>query len=561
LGTRIDVSLSGKPFSFRIPLTDRASIENALHCCCASLLLGLDPKTIAEEMGELEPVAMRLELKAGQNRCLLINDAYNSDFESLNIALDFLQQQAGKRKKTLILSDILQTGENNRVLYPKVAGLIRQKAIERFIAVGKEVASIRPHLDDALASHFFPDTETLLRHLPELHFEDEAILLKGARRFAFERIAARLDRQVHRTVLEIDLSALRHNVAAYQQRLDAGTRMMAMVKAAAYGSGSAEIARLLEFHRVSCLAVAYTDEGIELRQAGIKLPILVLNPEETAFESLIRFHLEPEIYDSGMLDILGQYLRQSGNTCDVHVKLDTGMHRLGFDQASIESLLSLLDIYPELNIRSISTHLAGAEDPAHDDFTHLQIKKFKEFYRTISDHIGYSPLRHVLNSAGIARFPQYQMDMVRLGLGMFGIDISGNMQQDLHRVLSLTARISQIRWIGPGESIGYGRGGRDKKARLIGTVSIGYADGLPRAAGNGRYALLVRGKPAPIVGDVCMDMCMIDLSHIPDVKPGEKASIFGSQNPVEDLALATGTIPYEILTGISTRVKRVYQQE
>ncbi|MBK8568037.1 MAG: alanine racemase [Saprospiraceae bacterium] len=545
------------------------------------LHLGIPDEAIAARMARLEPVAMRLELKEGVNGCTVINDSYNSDLTSLAIALNFLGQQSPSRnigskklRRTLILSDILQSGQSAAQLYGTVAGLLVEKRIDRLIGIGKKVEHLRKYLPSSFDARFYPTTQAFFDDFAELVFRDEAILLKGARQFGFERIANRLAIKFHKTVLEVDLSALLNNLRVYQSQVGPGTKMMVMVKAGAYGSGSIEVAKLLEFENVDYLGVAYADEGVELRKAGIQLPILVMNPEEATFEALVRYRLEPEIYSLSLLrNFLGflatlppqseirnpqSEIRNSQSA--IHLKLDTGMHRLGFEEADIEPLLELL-VAPPVVVRTVFSHLAASEAPQHDDFTREQFARFQKMYDQLAAGLGYHPMRHILNSGGIVRFPEQQLEMVRLGIGLYGIDSSGLLQDRLQTVNTLKATVSQIKNVAVGETVGYGRLGKAERPMRIATISLGYADGLLRRAGNGRFSVLVEGKRAPIIGNVCMDMTMVDVTDIPAATEGCPAILFGKDLPVEELATCLGTIPYEIFTTISERVKRVYVQE
>ncbi len=559
--SRIEAFYEGEGFGFTIPFTDDASVENAIHCCAVLLHLGLPVGCIQERMPLLEPVAMRLEVRPGINGCSIINDSYNLDLTALAAALAYLHRQRHHARRTLILSDILQSGEPPERLYEKVARLIRGAGVHRLIGIGKDIPAIARHLPPEVGARFFPDTDSFLDAQRHTDFLDEAILVKGARPFAFERIARRLSRKVHQTELEVDIGALIHNIRVFQQWLRPETKVMVMVKAAAYGSGSLEVARVLEFHKADYLAVAYADEGVELREGGVGLPILVLNPEEAVFDSLLRRRLEPELYSPELLRRFGRFMRQAGAAADVHLKLDTGMHRLGFDAGNLDEAIALLAEYPQLKVKSVFSHLAASEAPEHDAFTEEQLACFQALYGRLAEALGYRPMRHLLNSGGILRFPQYQMEMVRLGIGAYGIDATGLVKEQLRTALTLRARISQVKHLLPGQTVGYGRSGAIHRPSRIATISIGYADGLPRAAGNGRFSLSVRGQRAPILGNVCMDMCMVDVTHIPQAAEGDEVLIFGTSPRVEELAEAVGTIPYEIFTGVSPRVRRVYVQE
>ncbi len=550
----------GKEWTITIPFTDEASLENAIHCWATLLFLGLDPALLPARLRRLEPVAMRLELLEGAGHCTIINDSYNSDLNSLEIALHFLDQQRRGGRRTLILSDILESGQDLTVLYQRVAALIEAGRVERLFGIGREVVRLAPFLHPQIEAHFFADTSAFLAVLARFDFRNEVVLLKGARPFAFERIARRLALRTHRTALEINLDALVNNLNAYRRRLETGTRMMAMVKAAAYGSGSLEVARLLEFHRLAYLAVAYPDEGVELRQGGIQSPIMVLNPGSETFDKLARFRLEPEVFSLRQLQALAAFTRAAATTLPVHLKLDTGMHRLGFEAADLPAALDILITNPQLPVQTVFSHLAASDEPEHDAFTIEQLQRFQAFYRTVSQTLGYQPQRHILNSSGISRFPQYQMEIVRLGIGLYGFDPSVKMAAALAPVFRMAAHISQIKHLSPGETVGYGRRGLVSRPMRIATITAGYADGLPRAASNGRYAVHIRGQAAPTVGSVCMDMAMVDISTIPEAREGDEVTIFGNQSDVEKLAAAANTIPYEILTGIAPRVPRIYVQ-
>ena len=549
-----------RQYEIIIPFKDDASIENAIHCWLILLHLHIDPIKIRKRMRNLEAVGMRLELREGIDNSTLINDSYNSDLNSLKIALDFLEQQGQPNDpKSLILSDILQSGQEAQDLYQEVAKLLQAKGIQNLYAIGNAIESIRPFLNEQIQFYYFPDTTSFIQQLPSLSFKSNIILLKGARQFQFERIADLLSQKVHQTTLEINLSALAHNLNIFHSQLKPETKMMIMVKAAAYGSGSVEIARLLEFSQVDYLAVAYADEGVELRRKGIQLPILVLNPELAVFDTLIRYRLEPEIYTIRLLEQFALAISNKNKPFPIHIKLDTGMHRLGFEEQDLSELVQMIKKYPQLRVASIFSHLAASEASEHDAFTHSQFQRYTKSYDYISSQIGYRPIRHILNSSGITRFPSYQLDMVRLGIGMYGIDpILG---EQLRPVLQLKARISQIKTIAPNETVGYGRMGRIEQKTRIGTVSIGYADGLPRAAGNRRHHLFVRDSQVAIIGNVCMDMCMVDLNEVSDAQEGDEVVIFSSIQQLENLSKALQTIPYELLTNIAPRVKRIYIQE
>lgn len=554
-------------FDFRfltitIPFSDEASIENAIHCWAYLLSEAYPNETIAQRMACLNPVAMRLELKEGVNSCSIINDSYNSDLGSLAVALDFLHQQHQHPSKTLILSDILQSGKGSELLYQEIAIMVDKYGINKLIGIGPEISKFQ-HLFNPY-KEFYSSTESFLEKTSTTLFQNEAILLKGARSFGFEEISKFLQQKAHETVMEINLDALVHNLNYFRSLLNPGTKLMAMVKAFSYGSGGHEIASLLQFHRIDYLTVAYTDEGTELRKSGITLPIMVMNPEEPSFDAIIKYNLEPELYSFRILTLFEKALVRNAdrisNPIPVHIKLDTGMHRLGFEPEDLNELIIRLKNIKRVKVVSIFSHLAASEDKQFDAFTNSQINLFRKMSDEIIKHLGYSVFRHILNSSGITRFPDAQFDMVRLGIGLYGVSSSPDEQSKLRNVSSLKTIISQIKQIKPGDSIGYGRREVVTQLTTIATVPIGYADGLNRSLGNRKGKMLVNGKLAPIVGNICMDMCMIDITGIA-CKEGESVTVFGEGFSIATLANLQGTIPYEILTGVSRRVKRIYYRE
>ncbi len=547
--------------NFNIPFTDEASVENAITCCCALLELERTPAMIAERMPHLRPVEMRLELKQGINNCSVINDSYSADINSLTIALDFLQQQQQHNKRTLILSDILQSGKSSAALYADVAHILEQKNINRFIGIGPEISRQQHVFASIPETVFFSSTAEFKQQFHSQHFHNETILLKGARLFEFEQISNLLEQKVHQTVLEINLNAITHNLNAYQQELNPGVKLMAMVKAFSYGSGSFEIANLLQFHKVDYLAVAYADEGVELRKAGISLPIMVMNAEATSFDAIVQYNLEPELFSFGILGDLETYLIRSAITnYPVHIKLDTGMHRLGFEQNDIPALCKKLQTSTAFKIQTVFSHLAASDSRTHDDFTGHQAIAFMQGCELLQRTIGYTFLRHLANTSAIHRHKELQLDMVRLGIGLYGVDPSPAMQQQLKNVTTLKTTISQIKKVKAGESIGYSRKGIATKDSVIATVRIGYADGYPRILSNGAGKMRVSNHLVPVMGNVCMDMTMLDITGT-EVSEGDEVIVFGEELPVSELAAWAQTIPYEILTGISQRVKRVYYEE
>ena len=558
--TEISCLYRKNQFRYKISFTDDASIENSLNCLALMLYLKIDIQTIQARMIELQPVAMRLEVKPGINNCIIINDSYNSDLGSLSIVLDFLQQQASDKnsRKTLILSDILQSGQSSSELYKTVATLVKNKGIQQFIGIGKEI-SAHKKLFQSVENHFFETTEEFLQQLSTFNFQLSTILLKGSRHFQFERISESLELVAHQTILEVNLSALIHNFNYFRSYLKSETKTICMVKAHAYGSGAVEISRTLQHNKCDYLAVAFADEGAELRREGIHIPIMVMNPEPHSFGVIFAENLEPEIYSFGLLkSFMKEAEKQGIIDYPVHIKIDTGMHRLGFDANDIDKLINLLKKQNSVKIRSVFSHLAGADDAKFDDFTKIQIIEFERIHRKISDAFEHHILKHILNSAGIERFPEYQFDMVRLGIGHYGI--SAVNQQKVQNVCTLKTTILQIKNVLAGETVGYSRKGNIQKDSRIAVLPIGYADGYNRRLSNGVGKVLINGKFAPIIGNICMDLTMVDVTNI-DAKEGDIVEIFGNNLSILDVSNWLSTIPYEILTNISRRVKRVYFQE
>ncbi|MCB0395925.1 MAG: bifunctional UDP-N-acetylmuramoyl-tripeptide:D-alanyl-D-alanine ligase/alanine racemase [Flavobacteriales bacterium] len=558
--TSIQATYHNKFINITIPFTDEASVENAIHCWLVMLHLGYDPETINNRMRFLNAVAMRLELKEGIHQCSVINDFYNSDLESLTIALDFLNQQQQHAKRTVILSDLLQSGLGKEQLYREIAQRLERRQVDRLIGVGPDISSQSGLFKGE--KQFYPDTDAFLAALPGLPFHEETILLKGARSFGFERISRLLQQKAHDTVLEVNLGALIRNLNIFRSKLEPGTRIMAMVKAFSYGSGTYEVANALQFHRVDYLAVAYADEGMALRKAGITLPIMVMSPQPASFDTMFMHTLEAEIYSLSMLDTFIEAAQRRHpdltTRVPIHIKIDTGMHRLGFLEEELNQMIVKIRNSRILQIKSIFTHLAASDEPVHDDFSHEQIQRFKRCADAVQPHFAYPIMRHVLNTSGIQRFPEAQFDMVRLGIGLYGLTPVGGL--DLHPAGTLKTTITQIKKVQPGDSIGYGRTDRAEKPMDIATVPIGYADGYNRRLGNGRCHMLVNGKPAPTIGNICMDMCMLDVTGM-IAREGDEVIAFGDGLPISILAQAAETIPYEILAAISQRVKRVYYQE
>lgn len=558
--TTITAFFKNKNTQITIPFTDDASIENCCHIWLCCLHLG---KEIDQRLQLLTPVALRLEVKSGIRNCLIINDTYNADVSSLQVALSFMTQQSKHDRKTLILSDILQSGLPPTLLYQQISELIIQNNINQFIGIGTHITALADLLPDTIKQSYYRYTTDFIKKIPSYHFQNETILIKGARAFTFEKISTYLSRKNHKAVLEIDLNALIHNVKVYKSLLKPSTKLMVMVKASAYGSGSSETAKLLEANGIDYFAVAYTDEAVELRQQGIKTPILVLNPEEDSFHSLVEYQIEPEIYSiqqlKNFISLLSQF--PSISAFPIHIKLDTGMHRLGFEQQDIALLLELLQQNTAIKVASIFSHLAASDNPKHDEFTHHQLELFNHLAQQITHTIGYQPILHILNSSGIIRFSEYQLDMVRLGIGLYGIDSAAQIQAQLQPVSQLKATISQIKTIAADDTVGYDRSGVLHKNTRIATINIGYADGFSRGFSKGKGGVWLHGQLVPVVGNVCMDMTMIDITDIPPAQEGDEVIIFGKKLPIQTLAATLNTIPYEILTGISDRVHRVYFKE
>jgi alanine racemase len=560
--TLIKAIMGGVEREIAIPFTDEASFENAMHCWVFMLMMGYGPDVTAGRMLRLQPVAMRLEMKEGINGCAVINDTYSSDPESLAIALDFLAQQDKHEKRTLILSDMLQISGDEEERYREIAGLLSNKNIQRFIGIGPALSKYCSFF--SMSSEFYPGTAEFLARFSTTAFRDETILLKGARVFEFERINERLQQRSHETVLEVNLNALVHNLNYYRSKLQPGVKLMAMVKAFSYGSGSYEIANTLEWHRADYLAVAYADEGVALRRAGISLPILVMNPEDNGMDAILRFNLEPEIYNFRTLEMLAGALRNNGNgyklPAGIHLKFDTGMHRLGFEPADIPELAQRLLTMPTITVQSAFSHLVASEDPGMDAFTRKQIDCFSRMAAELQQLLGYGFIRHILNSAGIVRFPEARFEMVRLGISLYGVSSDPLEQKQLETVSSLKTSVSQIKTIKKGDTVGYNRRWTAVRDSVIATIPVGYADGLSRRLSNGRGKMMLNGEIVPVAGNICMDMTMLDITGVP-ASEGDEVIVFGPGMPISNLASAMDTIPYEVLTGISGRVKRVYFQE
>lgn len=558
--------------SFTIPFVDDASIANAIVCATVALHLGLSPSQIFERMPQLEPVAMRLEVKEGRNGCVLINDSYNLDYNSLDIALDFMQRRGASSEgfkqgkewlenhcKTLILSDIQQSGLAPEQLYKDVSELVKKRGVAKFIGVGTELCQ-HSNLFDFPEKYFFKTTEQFVASSAFQTLRNEVILLKGARLFGFEKITDLLVEKVHETTLEVNLKAVVENLNHYRSQLKPDTKLVCMIKADAYGAGAVEIAKTLQDHRVDYLAVAVADEGVTLRKAGITANIMVMNPEMSSFKTLFDYYLEPEIYSFRLLEALVAAAEREGITgWPVHIKIDTGMHRLGFETNEIDTLVHRLKRQMAVMPRSVFSHFVGADSDSFNEFSAIQFQRFDEASRRLQAAFDHKILRHIANSAGIEHFPERQLDMCRLGIGLYGVNPLAE-ENSLSTVSSLKTTILQLRRVPAGDSVGYSRKTVLQRDSVVGAIPIGYADGLFRQLGNRRGYCIVNGQRADYVGNICMDVAMIDVTDI-DCHEGDSVEIFGQQLPVSVVSEQVGTIPYEILTAVSNRVKRVYFQE
>ncbi len=563
--TVLRVRHGGEEQTMHIPFIDRASGDNAMHCITLLYSLGYKGEEIATRCATLAPVAMRMEINEAVNDCVLVNDSYSLDLNSLAIALEFVEHERQHPGKTLVMSDFVQCGLPEHELYDQVCALLRQRGISKFIGIGATLCRNRERFADLPQAHFFLSTEEFERQYDFADFHNEMILLKGARIFHFENIAKLLQRKSHETTLEVNLDALVRNLNYYRSLLRPTTKMMAMVKAASYGAGKAEIANILQFNHVDYLTVAYSDEGVELRRNGITLPIMVMNPEEESFGDIIRYHLEPDIYSFRIFRAFSETAAlfcAPGEKVPVHIELDTGMHRLGFVQEELDEMIALFR-RPDcvLQVRSIFSHFACADDPAMDDFTHRQIETFRSWSTYVKQGLQQPGIMcHICNSSGIARFPEAQMDMVRLGIGLYGIAPEPEVQSHLTPISRLKTRVSQVKNIPMGDAVGYGRRWIAQRPSRIAIIPIGYADGLHRSLGYGNGRMEINGHEVPIVGSICMDMCFVDVTDI-DCHEGDEVTVFGNEHLLKQLAKAAHTITYEILTNVAPRVKRIYYQE
>ncbi len=552
--TTVKAVFGGKNVNLILPFTDPASVENLIHIWLIILVMGLNPEQVQKEVLALEPVKMRLEQKEGINNCTLINDFYNSDLQAFKIALDILFQQTHQVKKTVILSDILQTGVPGPELYAGINRLVEGRGIDRIIGIGPAIHENRGCFTVPVQT-WISTWDFISRFNPD-EFRDEAILLKGARPFTFEAISRLLEARIHATTLEVRMEDVRHNLTVFRQGLKPGTGIMVMVKAFSYGSGGVEIARFLAHERVDYLGVAFADEGVEIRKAGIGIPVMVMNPDYRQSDILIDHNLEPEIFSWSGLQAFARAAREFGGTpAACHLKFDTGMHRLGFKPDEAALLGDFMAIHTEIFIRTAFSHLSASEDPAADDFTRLQISRFEEACETLSAHCQYPFKKHILNTSGIGRFPEARFDMVRLGIGLYGYN--GTLEAGLKPIATLRTVISQVHDLPAGETVGYGRMTILNKPARVAVIPIGYADGIDRRLGNGNYRMMIKGEAVATIGNICMDMTLLDVTDTKAVE-GDEVVVFSPENPVTAMAEILNTIPYEILTSIPARVKRIY---
>lgn len=547
-------------FNLVLPFIDSASIENIFHCIAVMIFLRIPENIIQGQINLLKKVNMRLELKKGINDTYIIDDSYNNDLAGLTLALDFLKQQNQKVKKSIILSDLFETGLEEEKLYQSIGELLVEKGVSKLIAIGSQIHANQKAFNK-IESQFYPTTHDFLKNNQPNHFSNEVILVKGSRVFEFEKIVFQLQEKSHRTVLEINLDALTYNLNFYRSKLLPETKVMVMVKSFAYGSGSLEVAQLLQFQRVDYLAVAYVDEGVFLRENGIHIPIMVMNPTEESYQPLIQFNLEPVVYSISELNSLKEYLIKNEKEVTVHIEIETGMNRLGIDETEVQLVCDIIQNSKRISIASVFSHLAGADNEEFSAFSIDQFNKLNKIISLIEEKLNQKVIKHILNSAGIVRFPDFQLDMVRLGIGLYGLESNGIMQNELQIVSTLKTTISQIKPVKEQHTIGYSRVGKVYKDSKIAIIAIGYGDGYRREFSNGKGKVFINGKLAPVIGNVCMDMTMVDISEIPEAKEGDSVEIFGGNLLITEIASLARTIPYEILTGISNRVKRVFYSE
>ena len=554
-GAHLKINGRGHSFDVSLPFSDEKSIENLSHCLVASLELEINHEVLARQVASFSAIPMRLSLRDGPLGSQIIDDSYNNDFQGLEAALDFTITHSHGRPIVAIISDIQQAADDPKILYAEVAALLKNKGVSKVIAIGSQLSAHKNFFDIPIT--LYTSTEAFLKEVDLQQFNRQTILVKGARSFQFEDIVNRLQAKVHRTVLEIDLEALQHNFQFYRSLLKPEVKTMVMLKAFAYGSGGGEIGRTLQYLKADYIAVAYPDEGILLRQQGVHLPIMVMNAPEESFDKLAEFALEPEIFGVSQLQSYCTWARKRTDVPPIHIKLDTGMHRLGFMHDELPGLKEILERNPHIVTGSVFSHLAASENPELDDFTHQQAQTFENGYQLLTLETSKRPFRHLLNTAGIGRFPQYQFDLVRIGLGLHGIETSASEKGHLRPVATLKTTVSQVRKLHKGQTVGYGRAGIIEKDTDVATIAIGYADGYKMALGKGAGRVLVKGTLAPTIGSICMDMTMVNVTGL-NVQEGDEVIVFGQAPTVKEIATWAKTIPYEILTSIPERVKREY---
>lgn len=561
--TQIEAVWKAKKIHFQLPFTDEASVENAMHALTFSLGFGVGAKVLVNAVKRLTPIAMRLELKRARGGSSLINDAYSSDLQSVRIALDFTAQQTQHNRRIVILTDLEQSGMDEEQLYREIADMLEERKVDLLLAIGPQLGQFKELFH--VPSYFYPSTAAFISEMPLYDWTDAAILLKGARSYSLEKVAQHLEERAHQTVLEINMTSMVHNLNYFRKLLRPETKLMAMVKAFGYGTGAHEVANVLEYNNVDWLAVAYADEGVALRKAGISTRIMVMNPGEESFEQLLEFGLEPEIYSLSVLQSFHRAVQQANTETEnsavpIHIKIETGMHRLGFEVDEMDVLADELLAMPGIRVATAFTHLAASDDPEESEFTNGQVEALKRAAQRLEEGLGYPFLKHALNSSGIHNYIGHQLDMVRLGIGLYGVSSVSWERHHLQFVGRLITRISQIKSIHPGDSVGYSRSFVAERSMQIATLPIGYADGIDRRLSNGKGEVWLNGQRASIIGRVCMDMIMVDVSTI-DCEVGDEVEIFGQHISIYEFAERVGTIPYEVLTSISSRVKRIYYQE
>lgn len=561
VGKVLDLEYKGERWTLKLEASDAYHYENVMHCVLFSLTQGLSIDFLKQGIPQLSTMSMRLEMKHGVDNILLVNDSYSADFQSLEVALDYLNSIAANQSKTLVLSDFVEQYFSEEEYLTRLNALIQSHDLAKVIGIGPLIGRFGNRIE-VEELQLFEGTEEFLSKITSSMFKDEAVLVKGARKFRLERVVNFFQAKSNRTRLEVNLGALKHNYQWFRNRLPVGTEMMVMVKALSYGAGSFEVARLIEGLGARYLAVAYADEGVFLRRKGVTCPIMVLNPEAEGFVNLIQYNLEPELYSLSMTRDLVAFLKNEmmDHPMKVHLNFDTGMHRLGFVKKEMDQLIKALTESEDLvHVASVFTHLAASDDPQHRNFTQGQLDDIDRLTSAMKERLGYDFLVHACNTSGVLNYGNSCFDMVRLGIGFYGIDPSGN-HNPLMPALKLVTQISQVKEIEPGQSVGYGRGWIAQKKSTTATVPIGYADGLPRTAGNLKAQAYVNGKPVPFVGSICMDMSMLDVSGL-RVQEGDEVVIFETQAQLEQFSKDIDTIPYEVLAGISQRVKRVFIED